>query len=238
MVKKSFLLRLVLDGVAAGLMVAGLAYYGLDNAAHEWIGTAMFVLVLVHNLFNRRWWGQVAQSPRQARGGFDRAWTLLLLAGMAALVLTSVSISHSVFAFLQLGGGFTARQIHTLAAYWVVVLVAVHLGVRWKRVMLAVGGALKLPPAGPLRRFALRLLAAAIAAYGVKSSFVMGVGGRLAMQMRLDGWDFEASTAGFFVHWVSIVGLYVFLTYYTLAWMPRSVNNRPKPLVKEPTCNT
>jgi Domain of unknown function (DUF4405) len=218
-VKKSFLLRLLFDGLAAGLMVAGLAYYGLGNTAHEWIGTAMFALVLAHNLFNRRWWGNLAKPARERRGWFDRVWTLLLLVGMAALVLTSISISQSVFAFMQWGGGFTARQIHALAAYWVVVLVAVHLGVRWKRVMLAVRSALKLTEASAVRTVALRLSAAVIAAYGVKSTFVMGLGGRLAMQMSLDGWDFEASTAAFFTHWISIIGLYVVLTHYTLAWI-------------------
>lgn len=214
--KTSFLLRLLLDGVAAGLMLLALAYYWLGNAVHEWLGTAMLGLVLAHNVFNRRWWAHIGSSARSGRGWFDRAWTLLLLAGMAALLLTSVLISQNVFAFLQAGGGFTARQLHQLAAYWVVVLVAVHLGVRWARVMLAVRGALRLSQASPLRVLVLRGAAAVVAGGGLLSAFDMGLGGKLAMQMSLDGWDFEAQAAGFFLRWASIVGLGVALTHYTL----------------------
>lgn len=216
--KKFFLLRLVLDGIAAGLLLVGIAYYWLGNAAHELVGTGMFLLLLAHNLFNRRWWGNVKRTPREARGWFDVALTLSLLGGMLALVLSSVLISRTVFSFLQPVGGFTVRQIHTFAAHAVVILVAMHLGVRWKRVMHAVRSALKLAEGNMARTVTLRVLAAAIAGHGLQSSFVMGVGSKLAMQMSLEWWDFEASTAGFFVHWISIVGLYVSLTHYTLAW--------------------
>lgn len=219
MIKKSFLLRLVLDGIAAGLLLVGIAYYWLGNAAHELIGTGMFLLVLAHNVFNRRWWGNVKKTPREARGWVDVALTLSLLGGMLALVLSSVLISQTVFSFLQLDSGFTVRQIHTFAAHWVVILVAMHLGMRWKRVMHAARSAFKLAEGSMVRTVTLRMLAAAIAGYGLQSSFVMGVGSKLAMQMSLEWWDFEASKAGFFVHWISIVGLYVFLTHYTLVWM-------------------
>jgi len=36
-------------------------------------------------------------------------------------------------------GGFTARQVDTLAAYWVLVIVALHLGQRW---LIVAGGIL------------------------------------------------------------------------------------------------
>lgn len=219
MIKKSFLLRLVLDGIAAGSLLVGIAYYWLGNAAHELIGTGMFLLVLSHNVFNRRWWGNVRNTQRKARGRFNVALTLLLLGGMLALLLSSVMISRTVFSFLQPDGGFTVRQIHTFSAHWVVILVAIHLGVRWQRVMYAVRNALKLAEESSVRTVTLRVLACAIAAYGLKGSFVMGVGSKLTLQMSLEWWDFEASAAGFFLHWMSIVGLYVFLTHYLLQWL-------------------
>jgi hypothetical protein len=49
----------------------------------------------------------------------------------------------------------------------------------------------------------------------------LGVGTKLSMQVTLDWWNFEESTAGFFVHCIAIAGLYIFLTYYTLKWIQR-----------------
>lgn len=212
---KTFLLRLVLDAVAAGLLLAALAYYWLDNTAHELIGTGMFLLLIVHNIFNRRWYSAIpkARAPRRL---IDVVLTLALLAAMGVLLATSVMISRTVFSFLQLGGGFTARQVHLFAAYWSLAFVAIHLGLRWQRVMHAMRSAFHITGQSAVRTVALRLIAAAIAVHGLRSSFVMGAGTKLALQMSLDGWDFEASAVGFFLNWASIAGLYIFVTHYAL----------------------
>ncbi|XAH22946.1 DUF4405 domain-containing protein [Xylophilus sp. GW821-FHT01B05] len=205
---------MLLDGIAAALLLVALAYYWLDNAAHEWIGTGIFLLVGVHNVFNRRWYGAIAKARREARGLIDVVLTLCLLVTMLALLLSSLMISRTVFSFLRLDGGFTVRQIHGLVAYWSLILVAIHLGLRWQRVMQAMRSAFHITGESAARSTVLRLLAAGIAGHGVWSSCVMGVGAKLSFQMSLDGWDFDASAPGFFLHWASIAGLYVCLAHY------------------------
>lgn len=218
MVKKTFLFRLALDLIAVGLVLVALAYYWLDNLTHEWIGTVIFLLVLVHNLFNRRWWATFAKARSDPLHVADRALTLSLLVSMLALLVTSVMISQTVFAFMSLDGGPTARQVHLLAAYWMVVFVSIHLGFRWQRVIVTARNVFNLTGESMARVIALRVVAIGISLYGLKSSFEMGVGSKLALQMSLEWWDFEASTMGFFWHWLSIVGLYTCLTHYVLQW--------------------
>ncbi len=230
MIKKTYLLRLVLDFLAAGLLLAALAYYWLDNTAHELIGTGIFALILVHNVFNRRWYGALPQSRVQTRNVMDRVLTLSLLAAMLVLLVTSVMISRAVFSFLQINGGFNVRQIHTLAAYWALIFVAIHLGLRWQRVMNAIATALNVVEKSLARTIALRLIAAGVAVHGLQSSFVMGVGSKLASQMSLDGWDFEASTFGFFLNWVSIVGLYIIATHYASSWIQKKAHKAAQTL--------
>jgi hypothetical protein len=220
-IKKTFLLRLLLDFIAAGLLLAALAYYWLDNTAHELIGTGIFLLIGVHNIFNRRWYGTLPKARREARSLMDAVLTLSLLTTMLALLLTSVMISRTVFIFLQLDGGFTARQIHGFVAYWSLILVAIHLGLRWQRIMHTMRSACHIPGESAVRTTVLRVLAAAIAGHGLWSSFVMGVGTKLSFQMSLDGWDFDASAPGFFLHWASIAGLYVCLAHYGLRWVQK-----------------
>lgn len=218
-VAKTFLLRLAVDFIAASLLLVGLAYYWSDNTIHELIGTGMFLLIMVHNLFNRRWYGSMSRTRREARGLTDIALTMSLLIVVLALLLTSLMISRTVFSFLPVEGGFTARQMHAFAAYWTLILVSIHLGLRWQRLMNMMRSTFGIVGNSAARTVALRLAALAIAAYGVHSSFVMGIGSRLTLQISLEWWDFEVSTAGFFFHWISIVGLYAFLTHYTLSWI-------------------
>ena len=221
-----FLLRLAFDLTAASLLLIGLAYWWLGNVAHELAGTAMFVLLVVHNVFNRRWYGTVART-REPRGLINVGLTVLLLAGMLALLVTSVLISNTLAGFLPSWGGFTVRQIHTFAAYWVLVIVSIHLGLRWPMIMGIARSLSGIAKPSMARTLVLRALAAVIAIHGIWSSFALGIGTKLAMQVTLDWWNFEESVAGFFIHCVAIAGLYMVLTYHMINWLQQR-KRRPR----------
>ncbi|NTJ11524.1 DUF4405 domain-containing protein [Rhizobium lusitanum] len=213
------LLRLFFDLIAAGLLIFGLSYWWLGNTAHELAGTAMFLLIIVHNIFNRRFYGALKRTHRDVRSLFNVAVTLALIVAMLALVVTSILISNTLSPIMSAFGGFTVRQIHTLAAYWALVIVAVHLGLRWPMIMGVACNLTGITRPNAVRTWTLRLVAAAIAIHGVWSSFALGLGSKLSMQVSLDWWNFEESVAGFFVHCVAIAGLYIFVTYYSVKWL-------------------
>ncbi len=219
--KPLFLLRLVFDFTAAGLFLFGLSYWWLGNGAHELAGTAMFLLVILHNIFNRRWYGAVSARRRNARGLVDIAVTAVLLVAMSVLLVTSVLISNVLSGILSAYGGFTVRQVHTVAAYWLLTIVAIHLGLRWQVLMGVARSLFGITGASRVRTAVLRMIAAAVAVHGVWSSFELGVGSKLAMRMTLDWWSFEESVAGFFVHCVAVAGLYVALTHYAMRLIRR-----------------
>lgn len=105
-----FLVRLVLDFLALGLLLLALAYDWLGNLAHEIIGMAMYLLLVVHNVFNRRWYGALASGKRDPRAMLTRAVNLALLATVVTLLVTSVLISQSVFGFLPVNSVLVSAQ--------------------------------------------------------------------------------------------------------------------------------
>lgn len=214
-----FLLRLVLDGLAAGLLLFAFSYFWQGNAAHELAGIGLFMLLVVHGVFHRRWFAALPKGPRERRGKFNIAVTFGLLAGMLALLGTSLVISETLFAGLRLDDDFTARQIHAGIAYWLLVIVAVHLGLRWPLLMAVARKLSGIAEASAARTAVLRLIAVGIAIQGVRSVLALNLRARLLFQVSLDWWNFEASVAGFFGHCLAIAGLCIFLTYYTLQWL-------------------
>jgi hypothetical protein len=215
--------RLLLDLASTSLLVFAIAYHWQGNLAHEIAGTAMFLLLIVHNFFNRRWFGNIAKPDKVPRARIDVAATLLLLIMMLVLLLTSVLVSETVFAALSLQGDgvFTARQVHAFAGWWVLVLVSVHLGLRWPLLMGVVGKLLRITQPSRSRTLVLRLLVAAIAVAGVKAWSALGVGVKLTLQLSLDWWNFEEAVLGFFLHCAAFAGLLIALTYYAMKWLPR-----------------
>nr|WP_314257377.1 DUF4405 domain-containing protein [uncultured Devosia sp.] len=214
--KPLFLLRLVLDFVAAGLLLAALAYNLMGNLVHEIIGSAMFALLIGHNLFNRRWYGTVFKGRPEPRTLITKGLNLSLLVSMLTLLITSVTISQAVFIFLPISSTVTARQIHTMVGYLALLIVAVHLGLHWTMIMGVVRHLLKVTKESRLRTIMLRLIAAGIAASGIHSLVAVNVSSKLLMQFSMEFWDFQNATVAFFLHHAAIIGLGAVIGHYTL----------------------
>lgn len=221
-----FRARLVLDFLAIALIIACLAYWWLDNLSHELFGTALFTLVIVHNVFNRLWYPRVRNGRRDAVRIFNIVSIVCLAVAMLIMLGTSLLISRDLFWFTSIDGGFTVREFHMFAGYWTLLIVAVHLGTRWTVVMNTVRSTLGLTSTNAVRTLVLRIIAFAIAVWGVKSSFDMTFGSKLMLSYSLDMWDFNESSLGFFLNYLAIVGLYAVVTHYVLAFIKTSASKR------------
>lgn len=211
-----FRVRLFLDFLAVALIITCLAYWWLDNLFHEVFGTALFALVIGHNVFNRRWYGNVAKGRRDTVRIFNIFTIVCLAVAMLVMLATSLLISRDLFPFMALDGAFALREIHMFAGYWTLFIIAIHLGMRWTVVMNTVRATLGLTTRSTGRTIALRAVALVIAIWGVKSSLDMAFGSKLMLAYSLDMWDFNESTLQFFVNYGSIVCLCAVVTHYGL----------------------
>jgi len=79
-----------------------------------------------------------------------------------------------------------------------------------------------------IRTAAVRIAAAAIAAYGIHGSFALGIGSRLMAEVTMQFWNFDEPTVGFFFHVASISGLYICATFYSMKLAARFRNRISK----------
>lgn len=202
-----FLLRLLLDLLAVSLLLVTYAYYWLGNAAREIIGTALFALLITHNIFNRRWYGTIAKPRPDARSRIARVINLSLLGTMVSLLATSVIISQTVFSFLPVATSFAARQAHTLAAYGALLIVALHVGLQWSMIMGLVRRRLGITTSNRARAWALRTVSVCVAAFGVHSLFALDVFSKLSMEVPTGFGAFDVSTPAVLAHHIAVIGL-------------------------------
>lgn len=211
------LLRLGLDSVAAGLLLAALAYNWLGNLAHEIAGTGLFLLLISHNLFNRRWYGAIAKGRHDGRRLITRGINLSLLASMLALLITSVIISQDLFSALPLTSTVGLRQIHTMAACLALLIVSVHLGLHWTMIMGVARTWAGITSESKGRSLALRTLALLGSLYGLFSLAAADVREKLLMQMSFDLGALQVSTTAFLLQHAAIVWLGACLGHYGVA---------------------
>lgn len=213
--------RLLLPAAMAALLILALAYWWLDNGPHELFGTAMFGLLGWHLTMNRRWFLKLRSGRYDARRWVVLVTHIWLGISMVVLVVTSVLISRSVLSFAQFTNNVNVIELHWFSAYWVAVIVAVHAGTHWTRVMTVAGNLLPLSQS-PIRSAVLRLTALLLLGFGAWSFVVLGVSTKLTFGYSLEFWDFTSSVSPFFAHWTVVMAGVAVLSHYTMVCL-RSV---------------
>jgi len=216
--KQSVVTRLALPALMASSLLLCLAYWWLGNLPHEISGTGLFVLLGWHIASNRRWFKNMFRGRYNGRRLVTLALHLLLIANMTILLATSVAISKSIVGIGQFPATARLRELHWFSAYWAVIVVGVHLGLHWPRVMTSGRTMLGLPAPGRFQIWALRCAAAFAFCFGIWSFILLGVWTKLTFRYSLDFWDFSASAAPFFGHWAGVATLPTIFTYYLTLW--------------------
>jgi hypothetical protein len=214
---RSPLSRMMLVGATLGLMAFCFAYWWQGNLWHEVAGTVVLVLTLRHVL-NNTWWWRLNRGRWTAERYATTALTLLLAVDVLVVTITSIWISRNLP--IGLPGVFTLREIHWFAAWWMLVLAGLHLGLNGAKIARFFNWQ-AVPLAG---RVVFGLLSLAVAVQGIWSGAALGLWPQLRFQYSLVMWDFNAAALPFFGHWIAIVTLFAVLGYgvsAAFAWKVR-----------------
>ncbi|MCC5465127.1 DUF4405 domain-containing protein [Pelosinus baikalensis] len=214
--KTKTLCKMVIDLVMTILMLVLMACRLTGNTIHELLGVSLFILFIVHNILNWGWYKTLLKGRYNTLRVLHTAVNILLLAAMLALMISGVMFSRTVFAFMDLNGGLFARKLHMLSTYWGFILISVHLGMHWGVIMDTARKLANITAPNRNRTFTLRIMAVLITVYGVYASFNRDVGSKLILYYTYDFWNFDQSLVFFSVDYLSIMGLYVCVTYYTV----------------------
>ena len=107
-------LKIIVDAAMTVILMLLMAFELIGRTAHEWLGTAMFV---VHHLLNRKWTSHLMKGKYTPIRIFQTILALLILICMLSSMVSGIVMSRYVFAFLPIKGGFGwARTLHMIAA--------------------------------------------------------------------------------------------------------------------------
>ena len=111
------------------LLLFLMAYQVTGEVLHEWIGISMTVLVIVHQILNRRWYAAIFRGKYNTYRIITTVINIALLASFALTAVCGMSMSGHAVPFLY---GMTkisfARQMHLSMSHWAFALMGLHLG--------------------------------------------------------------------------------------------------------------
>jgi Domain of unknown function (DUF4405) len=218
---RNILIRLVIDLVMTVLMLVVMAYHVTGNTIHELIGVILFVLFIVHNILNRRWYKTIIKGKYNAQRILKIAVNVLFLVSMVVVMISSVPISRDIFPYFPIDNDMIVRQIHVLTAYWGFTSMAVHIGLSWVTIINAVRNMTGITGMSRIRTIVLRVLAVLIVVYGVQTSFERDWGSKLIIYDPFGSYLLDNSAMGFLMDYLSIMGIYICGTHYALRFVQK-----------------
>lgn len=196
------------------LFLMGYLFWG--DTLHEWAGTLMFVLFILHHGLNFRWYRGLGKGRMMISRAIQLIVNVLLFLAMLGLMISGIWLSNHVFAFLPIHGGLSfARILHMVSAYWGFVLMALHLGMHWA----IFSGMMKKHARGRINQKALLALSALIAAYGLYAFVQRGLFVYLYAGTQFVFFDFSESPFKFYLDYLAMMGSWIFIAHHGMRGM-------------------
>ena len=202
--KRNRAIKIAVDVAMSVVLVATMSTALVQEVPHEWLGVALFVLMVTHVVLNRKWILGIVRSRRRASYTLHLVLMVALLVCLVGMIASSLVLSKHVFGFLPaLPGASWARRIHMLFSYWLFVLAFAHVGlhIRVPRRM------------EPWKLWTMRAVAAAAAAYGAYAFVRLGMFAYLTGQVQFAMADFATPLAVTFARHAGVAALVAVVFY-------------------------
>ena len=193
--------------IAMYLIFVALMQEHLWGGLHEWIGIALFVLFIAHNILNFRWYKTLFKGKYAPTRTVSTIINIALLITMLCCMVSSVLVSGKVFAFLNLGGAKFGRMLHLIATAWTFVLMNLHLGLHFTPL------ANKLKQRRSLLR-AGQIIVVLLAAYGIYVFFGRAFYEELFYLTEFKFFDTDKSAIIYFFETIAMSSTFAGFAYY------------------------
>lgn len=222
--------QIFVDFAMAALLPVLMAYSLLGEAVHEWVGVAMFVLFLLHNALNWKWYKNLFGGRYSGVRLLGTVVNILIFLLMLSLTASGIVMSRYAFQFLAIEGGASlARTVHLVASYWCYVLASVHLGLHGGMFLGMLRKAFHIEKESPKRRVALCVIAALLFAYGIYAFIQRDLSGYMLLRTEFVFFDFSEPLVFFFLDYLAVMALFTLLGYYAAKLLAKVKSNPKKP---------
>ena len=105
------------------MMITLMAYQLIGKAYHEYAGTVLFIIFIIHNILNIKWYSNLFKGSYTPYRILSTIINILLLITMILLMISGIIMSEYTFSFLNI-----SRLIHLSASHLGFILVSIHMG--------------------------------------------------------------------------------------------------------------
>ena len=211
---KTIKIKMLVDIVMSIALLGCMSYLLIGEELHEWIGTFLIILFIIHHILNRNWYPQIFRKPYTPIRILQLLINICMGLSMLGLIISSVILSRYVFSFLPIQGSVSfARVLHMVSAYWGFVLMAAHIGLHWGIILGFIRKGMKLKTSKPVR-WGLCIVAFLIAIYGGYCFMKYDLLSYMLVENQFVFFDVNQPLLLFLIDYIAIMGLFIWIFYY------------------------
>lgn len=212
--RRKQLLKRIVDMAMLLMLPVVMAEILTGQQVHEWLGTGMVLLFVLHHILNFGWTRNLFRgnySPLRCAG---TVLNILLFFDFLALGCSGIVISGFVFPWLPFSGGMiTARTLHLFASHWGLILMSLHTGLHWHLILDIYKSKLQ-KKTGDVSLRMLRGAAFGIVLFGVYGFVQQRMADYLFMQTHFVFLDETKSVFRFYAEMIAMIGMFIVAGHY------------------------
>ena len=187
-------------------------YHLIPDASHEWLGISVFILFLLHNILNWRWYSGIFKGKYSIFRIIQTVINMSLWIAMLLCMFSSLCISGYVFSFVDLNLSRIGRAMHLATTIWLFVLASIHFGFH---ISLFVGIAKRMVKKrdGFYKsvKWICRVLVIGVCAFAVYIFITRAMWEEMFLITEFKWYDYEKT---FFEYWVGTLSIMVLFTAF------------------------
>lgn len=133
--KMKIKVKIILDIGMTLLFLLQMAYHLIGNILHEWLGVALFIMLILHNILDWKWYVGLRKGNYTPGRWFHMIINFLLLISCFAMMFSAILLSSTLSVFLRLQATMLGRKLHMMFTSWSFVFLSAHVGLHWNMVV-------------------------------------------------------------------------------------------------------
>ena len=220
--------RIILDVVMTCLFIVLMGYYITENSVHEILGTITFILFIIHNILNIKWYKSIFKGKHNFQRIFHIVINLLLFIAMLGMMISGIMISSDVFSFLNIKTTMFGRSLHMISTSWGFILMAIHVGLHITGMMNKLNAKMK----NSIFQYVYYLILVLLIGFGIYSFISLKLWEEMFLLVDFKFFDYEQSMVLFYLKYIAIL-LAISLVIYIILSLIKKIKNKNKVKKKE-----
>ncbi len=202
-------IRIFVDIAMPILLITIMGYQLVGRAYHEYAGIAMFILFIIHNYLNIKWYKVLFKGKYTPYRILSTFINISILIIMILLMVSGIIMSEYAFKFLNLNfGNSISRLIHLSLSYWEYILMSFHLGMHLGQII------------NKNRKYIFVIIAVAL--YGVYTFLTRKIWSYMLLINKFAFFDTDENIFKFIIDYTAIMILFAMLGYYISSILKKS----------------